>query len=285
MLFLRAPLGGSCPPAPAPRRHPGPQAGARTGSGKQKRCGALCPAGGGGVSRVPAPRLPAAPLATNPGRGSGATSPHRRESREGGRRGNQKINGILPLSVCVPGPQTHPQSIPPFFPNFFQHPPGKPRQGALVANSRKKRIEQIVSLSAPSRGPGKARERLRNIYSPRARRAAAGCEPSAPGTGLGRPTARPPSGLAAAAPLPGPSTQNTVETKAEHSPCCNSRGPGREKVPDRERRAQRRAGLEVDKILRPFHFHIKQLLFFAFFKKVSSKTSLDGTERGVWTQE
>lgn len=101
-----------------------------------------------------------------------------------------------------------------------------------------------------------------------------------PPTGPGRR-----AGPAAAAPLPGSSSENTVETKAERSPCCNSRGPGREKVPDRERRAQRRAGLEVDKILRPFHSHIKQLLFFSFFKKVLGKTSLHGTERGVWTQE
>lgn len=93
------------------------------------------------------------------------------------------------------------------------------------------------------------------------------------------PPSRPRRGPATAAPLPGSSSKNTVETKAERSPCCNSRGPGREKVPDRERRAQRRAGLEVDKILRPFHSHIKQLLFFfLFLKKVFSKTSLDGTE-------
>lgn len=90
-----------------------------------------------------------------------------------------------------------------------------------------------------------------------------GWEPSAPGTGLAD---RPGRGAGpAAAPLPGSSSENTVETKAERSPCCNSRGPGREKVPDRERRAQLLAELEVDKILRPFHSHIKQLLFFSSF--------------------
>lgn len=62
-----------------------------------------------------------------------------------------------------------------------------------------------------------------------------------------------------------------MQTKAECSPCCNSRGPGREKVPDKERRAQQRAGLEEDKILRPFHSHIKQLLFFSFLKKKKKK--------------
>lgn len=134
-----------------------------------------------------------------------------------------------------------------------------------MANSRKGRIRANRVTFRTIAVFGKPPELLHSIYYPSARRAVAGCEPSAPGTGLRRPPRQPGQPAAAAAPLPGSSSKNTVETKAERSPCCNSRGPGREKVPDRERRAQRRAGLEVDRILRPFHSHIKQLLFFSFF--------------------
>lgn len=130
-----------------------------------------------------------------------------------------------------------------------------------------------MSLSAQSRclaNPG-------NLSTIFATQAHAGLQQAAsrarPGPALAdRPGCR--ADRAAAAPLPGSSRENTVETKAERSPCCNSRGPGREKVPDRERRAQRRAGLEVDKILRPFHSHIKQLLFFSFFKKSVQQNKL-----------
>lgn len=115
---------------------------------------------------------------------------------------------------------------------------------------------QSLCLTNPRAAPQyllPERTQLRRVASP------------APGTGLRRPARRRAGRAAAAAPLPGSSSENTVETKAERSPCCNSRGPGREKVPDRARRAQRRAGLVVDKILRPFHSHIKQLLFFFLF--------------------
>lgn len=104
---------------------------------------------------------------------------------------------------------------------------------------------------------------LHNIYSPRARRVAAVCEPSAPGSAsaaLAQSAAPGPFAEPAGRsrrPPPGTEQPDTVETKAERSPCCNSRGPGREKVPDKARRAQLRAGLEVDKILRPFHSYIK----------------------------
>lgn len=130
--FLRAPPGGSCPRDPALPRHPGLQTRARTlGSAaerlRENKRVAERRSRAGGVSRSPAPRLPAAPLATNPGQGSGATSPRSPHRSEGG-RGNKKINGILSLSACVPGPQTHPQSILRFFLNFFPPHHQRPRQ-------------------------------------------------------------------------------------------------------------------------------------------------------------
>lgn len=174
----------------------------------------------------------------------------------------------------------------------FLMSPGKPKQGSLVANSRKERIRANRVTFRTIALFGKPPELLHNIYYPSARSAARrGLRPSAPGTGLREPaqSALPaPTRPGHRRPPPGIEPPESVQTKAERSPCCNSRGPGREKVPDRERREQQRAGLEVDKILRPFHSHIKQLFFFSFLKKKKSaqqKTSLDGTERGVWAQE
>lgn len=153
-------------------------------------------------------------------------------------------------------------------------PPGKPKQGSLVANSRKERILANRVTFRTVAVFGKPRELLHNIYYPGARRAVAAASRARPGPASADRRRPPRWPAAAAAPLPGSSGKNTVETKAERSPCCNSRGPGREKVPDRECRAQRRAGLEVDKILRPFHSHIKQLLFFSFFKKSVQQNKL-----------
>lgn len=268
--FLRAPPGGSCPRDPALPRHPGLQTRAGTlGSAadqlRENKRVAERRSLAGGVSGSPAPRLPAAPLATNPGPGSGATSPHSPHRSEGGRRGNEKINGILSLPAFR-DPRHTPQSILRIFLNFppRPHPAPVATLGRATESRSTGRERWSKARHFPHHcGAGQSRELLRKTDSPSARPGSRGAANRA------RPGDRPPrpAGGSAAAPLPGPSSQNAAETKAERSPCCNSRGPGRERVPNRARRAQRRAGLEVDKILRPFHSHIKQTPFLCLKKK------------------
>lgn len=53
------------------------------------------------------------------------------------------------------------------------------------------------------------------------------------------------------------------ETKRE-SPCCNSRGPGRGKVPNKAYQERPQAEEVVNKILRPFHSNIKQTPLLVF---------------------
>lgn len=189
-------------------------------------------------------------------------------ARTGAKEGEGETRKSTEFSLCLRSgtPDTPPKVFCGSFLIFFPPPAPVATLGRATESRSTGRERWSKARHFPHHcGAGQSRELLRKTDSPSARPGSRGAANRA------RPGDRPPrpAGGSAAAPLPGPSSQNAAETKAERSPCCNSRGPGRERVPNRARRAQRRAGLEVDKILRPFHSHIKQTPFLCLKKKKS----------------
>lgn len=94
--------------------------------------------------------------------------------------------------------------------------PGKPKQGSLVANSRKERIRANRVTFRTIALFGKPPELLHNIYYPSARSAAAGCDRALPeraSASRPSPPSGPHRGPATAAPLPGSSRQNRCRQK------------------------------------------------------------------------
>lgn len=205
-VTARTPERELCPSPRGSPVHPGPHSRVPQGAGKQKACGAMFPAGvgGGGVSPVPAPRLAAAPLATNPAQGSGATGP--RSPGEGGRDEGKLENKLTSLTLCLRSrtPDTPPKVFRGFLLIFFFNAPRQTQAGSLRGEQQEGKDPSKPCHFPHDRGvwqtPGAAAQyllpqRTQGCSGLRAERARDRPPPTAPAAGPARRRRRPPPGI------------------------------------------------------------------------------------------